>query len=1059
MKTTLVKSIVVIAMIAIAFSSEAFVSAVAASPQSASDAVIGALDTRGDAYKIEISKWKMTTSTTGNYIDPNFVPDKKWKTATPGTQLLKSDTGTWFWAKYKVPNEIAGVSTTGGMILFYPVVLQSADIYINGSWKGNTYSLQGEFLVTDNANPGEEYTFLIHSYNRYGNGAFLKATLSYIPQEELDREVNTYLNDLKTVRTLIEYAPDKNKWNEIAERSAAAVDLDAFSNKDFDRFAHSIKSARALLDPAKEFTRQFSVYLLGYSHIDLAYRWDKYEGVEVWEKTTRTVLDLLKEYPDWIYCAGQAAGYQYIEKRHPEMFREIKQRVAEGRWEPVGAMWVEPDSNLPGGESFVRQLLYGKRWFRKKFNKDVVVAWTPDSFGFNWNLAQIYKKAGIIGFYTLKMHWNDTTKIPHNIFWWEGPDGSRVLTYLPPDGDALALDTYPVLDHLKIIDKSAGLKETFETFGVGDHGGGVTRTSLNRALAFINDPIFPKTVFTTADAYFKRLVSLSKTLKFPVYKNELYLEYHRGTYTTQAATKRNNRHGEAALADAELFSSIASGFGYKYPRKDIRSAWDILLFNQFHDILPGSSIPNTFRDADTDYAEMFKTAKSATYGAIGAIASNVKTSGSGNALLIFNPLPWPRDAVVSIPNDSTLTNKDIYDDKGKLITSQQVVNSGKNKLLFVAEKLPASGYSVYRLKTKSSSPKNTSETLKITAATIENESLKVTFDPKTGNITSLIDKRTKYEYFGGGNQGNILQCYRDLHEKYDAWNIKLHEELPVTLESPPEIVEAGPVRATLRLTKTIGKSTFVHYVSLVKGIPQVFVRLEVDWKESHVMAKMAFQLNLNNDTAWYEIPYAAIPRATVAKTEADRAKWEVSAQKWVSYSGADGRYGLSILNNGKYGYDTKNNVMRISLLRSPKEPDPEADMKHHTIEFSIYPHVGDWRKAQTPRRGYEFNSPVLSFFEKPHDGPLPASKSFFASEPANVILSAVKLAEDSNSLILRIYEAAGSDSTAHITLPATPKSVQETDLLEEQPKNVKFNKNHIHIAIGHYELKTLKITF
>jgi alpha-mannosidase len=1020
------------------------------------DAMVSRLSRRNDGFQADINRWKITLKTDANYLDPHFIPDAGWKSIAPGTHLLKSESGAWLWAKYRVPEMIGGMPLRGGRIQFLPIVMLSADIYINGVWKGNTYGRQGEFLVTDNAIPGEEYVFVIHEHNRYGDGMFLKAGLIFIPQKEIDREVNVYLNDVMSVRSLIGYAPDKAHWQAILERSAAAVDLDAFDKKDFARFASSLNEARRLLEPAREFTRQFSVFLLGYSHIDLAYRWDKREGEEVWYNTARTILDLLNRYPDWTYCAGQAAGYQYMEKRHPEIFSKIRKSVSAGRWEPVGGMWVEPDSNLPGGESFVRQLLYGKRWFRQKLGKDVVVAWTPDSFGFNWNLAQIYKKAGIIAFYTQKIGWNDTNVFPYHIFWWEGPDGSRILTYLPPTSYAASLDTEPILDHLKELDHDTGMKQTLELYGVGDHGGGVTLTSLDRAFAFRKDAVFSKTSFTTADAFFKHLVAQSKIQHIPVYRNELYLEYHRGTYTTQSNTKRNNRRGEAELADAELLSTIAAMFGRPYPRNEIHSAWDILLLNQFHDILPGSGVNKVYKDADKDYATLFVTTASVSGSALRVVTRHVRTSGRNEALVVFNTLPWVRDAIVNVDTGNP-ESKTVIDPKNKTVMSQAIGAPGRKHLLFVAKGLPASGYAVYRLIARA--PVAKAGSLTVGPTRLENEFIKVIIDEKNGNITSLVDKRTGREYFGSGKTGNELQCYRDQHEKYDAWNIKLHERLPMQMQGPTEVVESGPVRVTVRITKTIGKSTFVQYVSLVRGVPQVFARMEVDWHEAHVMAKLAFDLNLQNDTAWYEIPYAAIPRAAVAKTDADRAKWEVSAQKWVSYSDRDGSVGFSLLNNGKYGYDTKGSVMRMSLLRSPKEPDPEADMGRHVIEYAIVPHPGDWREAQMPRRGYEFNNPVITMIEPNHGGTLPAEKSFFGSEPAGVILSSVKRAEDSDAVVLRVYESTGRDSRARIRLPAKPKSVVETNLMEEHPKRVRFRGNMIELPIGHYELKTLKVIF
>jgi alpha-mannosidase len=376
--------------------------------------------------------------------------------------------------------------------------------------------------------------------------------------------------------------------------------------------------------------------------------------------------------------------------------------------------------------------------------------------------------------------------------------------------------------------------------------------------------------------------------------------------------------------------------------------------------------------------------------------------------------------------------------------------------------VPAMGYTTYRI-VSGGAKAPAATALKVTPTTLENEFFKVTLNQKTGNISSLIDKRDKRdkrEYFGGGaKEGNLLQCYRDQHPEYDAWNIRLHEELPVALAGAPEVVEKGPVRVTLKLTKTIGKSTFAHYISLVAGVPQVFAKLDVDWRESHVMAKMAFRLNLLSDNAWYEIPYAAISRAAIAKTDADKAKWEVSAQKWVDYPSADGKTGFSILNNSKYGYDTKDNVMRISLLRSPKAPDSEADMGKHTIEYSLYPHAADWRKAQTPRRGLEFNTPLIPLLEPAHKGALPAAASYYKAEPDNVILIVVKRAEDSNADVLRLYEATGKDSKAKITLPAKAKKVLIVNLMEEGPKEVKANGAEIDVPIGHYEILTLKVDY
>jgi alpha-mannosidase len=1018
------------------------------------DRVVKTLGAQATVFKVELPKWKVKLREDPRCLDPNFVPDKSWKSASIGYGFPQGGEGAWFWTKYKIPENINGKPVAGSKVELYSGIVLAHDIWINGKWVQDITEDRNSALVTMNAQPGEEYSILLKGRSIRSAGVLFKAYLTFSAIDKASQEANRYLTDVQVVQALKESSPDTGKWSDILERSATLVDLDAWSKQDDMRFVGSIIAARKELEPASELAIKQKVFLLGYSHIDLAWLWDKEEGEKVWYDTTRTVFDLFKEYPEWIFCSGQAAGYDWMERDHPDAFAKIKERVADGRWEIVGGTWVEYDSNLPGGESYVRQLLYGKRYFRKMFGKDIKIAWTPDSFGYNWNLAQIYKKAGITGFLTQKLRSNDTTQFPYHIFWWEGPDGSRLLTYFPVGGYAESLDTSLVLKNLEEVKKNIGVPETLEIYGIGDHGGGVTRTHLNRAEAFINDQVFPTTKYSSANSYFAHLNKLSKTINFPVYRDELYLEHHRGTYTSQASTKLNNRRGEIALTNTETFSSIASRLGYKYPKDDIRSAWNILMFNQFHDILPGSSINKVYKDTEEDYAQMFVKTGSALDGALKTIAGQVKTNGPGKALLLFNSAAWSRDDVVTVDAD-TAVGSTVLDAAGKPVPSQ-VVGADNNKLLFVARKAPGMGYTTYRI---IPGAKNKITPLKASPKMLENEFFRVVVDSKTGNITSLIDKRFKREYFGGGLQGNMLQCYRDKHPADDAWNIQLHEELPVALASAPELIESGPVRATLRWTKTIGQSTFVQYLSVVAGVPEVFGRIEVDWNEAHVMAKLAFQLNLKSDNAWYEIPFAAISRPAVAKNDAERAKWEVSAQKWVEYPNSDGKAGFLLLNNSKYGYDAKNNVLRMSLLRSPKYPDPEADMRHHTIEYAIVPHAGDWRTAEAPRLGFNFNAPLIPLYEALHTGSLPSHMSFFTSEPSNVILHVVKKAEDSKSFILRVYEATGKDSKAKIILPAKPKSVEETNLLEEQIKKIAVTGNTFSATIGHYEIKTFRVTF
>ncbi|MEW5946655.1 MAG: glycoside hydrolase family 38 C-terminal domain-containing protein [bacterium] len=347
----------------------------------------------------------------------------------------------------------------------------------------------------------------------------------------------------------------------------------------------------------------------------------------------------------------------------------------------------------------------------------------------------------------------------------------------------------------------------------------------------------------------------------------------------------------------------------------------------------------------------------------------------------------------------------------------------------------------------------------VSPSTLENASFRVTLDPKSGDVVSFYDKRHKRELFEPGKAGNRIQLFDDRPTAHDAWNIAIGDEKYLDRVGDAEIVESGPVRVTLKVSKQFNISKFNHYLSLYENYPQFEGRIDVDWQERRVIAKLAFPLNLSSESAWFEIPYAAIERRSVPRTLAEQAKWEVSAQKWVDYTDASGAFGVSLLNNSKYGYDVKRNVLRMTLLRSPVSPDPVADRGAHSIPYALYPHPGDWRDADTPRRGFEFNYPLIPWLAHPHPGRLPKEKSFFAAEPSNVILTVVKKAEDSSRLVLRVFEAAGRDTTATITLPATPKSVVETNLLEEKIADVGFQGPKITVPVSHFEIKSFKVAF
>ena len=791
------------------------------------------------------------------------------------------------------------------------------------------------------------------------------------------------------------------------------------------------------------------IHMVGNAHIDLAWLWPWTETVDVCEQTFENALDLMEANPDFTYAQSQAQTYEWIEKYHPDLFERIKKMVKAGKWIIVNGMWTEPDSNIPSGEAFVRQILYGQRYFRNKFNVTSDVAWTPDTFGYAWTLPQIYKKAGFDYFVTTKIWWNDVTRPKHHLFWWESPDGSKILTFLP-EGYGSNPTSENVLERLKRYQENTQQENLMVLYGKGDHGGGPSKQMLNQIDIMANVDYYPKVEYSTPGQFFKAVEATQSEL--PVVNDEMYLEYHRGCYTTQAKVKKYNRQLECLLETAEKFSSFA---GIPYPKKELDDAWKRTLFNQFHDILPGSSIPIVYEQAHASYDTALTETNLVLNRALESIAAQVNTRGYGTPVVVFNPLSWTRNdlAIVDLPKEFHKKQLRVTDDQGWIVKSQSI--SG-NRLLFEVNEIPSVGYKVFFVQVgKTRKPKD----LPIASAgKLENSSFTLLFDEKTGNITSIYDRKQKREILSGA--GNELQFFEDIPDRYDAWNIGYTGKQWGNDPAPKmEIIESGGVRATFRITKQTGKSTFTQDVSLYRNYPVIEFRNQVNWHESHVLAKAAFNLDITSETATYEIPYGTIQRPTVPKTAADSAKFEVSAHKWIDLTDKKGDYGVSLLNDSKYGFDVKKNLMRITLLRSPKSPDPEADMGEHEFTYSLYPHAGDWQSAETYERAYELNYPLQAVWPKKHVGSRPGSQSFAQLEgDSGIALTTLKKAEDSDELILRFVEIHGKASKATCVLQDPVAKARVVNLLEEPlPEEVDYAGQRININLKPYEIKSIAV--
>ena len=795
--------------------------------------------------------------------------------------------------------------------------------------------------------------------------------------------------------------------------------------------------------------------MIGHGHIDPTWLWRWTEGYEEVRATFRSALDRMKETPEFTFTASSACFYDWVKTADPDMFEEIRQRVAEGRWEIAGGMWIEPDCNIPSGESIVRQGLYGQRFFQQEFGVHSRTCWLPDAFGFCWSLPQIMKRAGVDFFATTKIDWSQYTNFPYSLFWWQGIDGTRVLSIMPPlnyNGNPIPRDCVAQWEQFKQKDQ---VDNVVFSFGWGDGGGGPTKDMLEYGKRLGNMVGVPQCEFGTVQGYFDKIAEQVDGDRLPVWNGELYLELHRACQITQARTKRNNRKCELLYRDAEAISSVAMLLGNTYQQSKLYEGWKVLLCNQFHDILPGSSIKEVYEDADKDYAEVLQVGREVLAQAVEAVAANIGTHGEGTPIVVFNTLSWVRtdvvEALVEIEGDFH-----VVDANGNTVPSQVVSREdGKTCVLFEARNIPSLGYAVYHV-SQGIGPEIPT-TVSATETTLENDYYRLDFAPD-GTLNGVFDKLAQRSVLPEGERANILQLFDDRPHAHDAWDIDFnYDDKMWELDSVEsmQLVESGPVRATIRVKKNTEKSTIQQDISVYNSSQRVDFVTQADWWEKHVLLKVAFPIDVLSPKATYEIQFGAIERNTHWNTDWDRARFEVAGQRWMDLS--EGNYGVSVFNDCKYGSDVHENVLRLSLLRSPTSPDPNADEGHHHFTYSLYPHAGDWRDAQTVRRAAELNSPLIPCVTDAHSGELPARHSLVSCTSESVIIDTVKKAEDSNDLIVRVYEAQGQrgEITLDFAMPLT--KVTECNLMEVDEANVDVLGNRFSFYIKPYEIRTFKL--
>lgn len=1037
---------------------------------------------------IEISNYKMIR-TDERFSDAAAVDTSGWEEFSRGQLWGGHREYYWFETEVCIPEAFAGervvyelkTGREGGWDATNP----QFSIYVNGRLIQGLDVNHREVLLTECAQAGERFQILLSAFT--GDQNFRLQLDSAL--KTLDRKTERYYYDLEVpYRTVCLLAEDDPAYLEVLPVLNESLNLLDFRKEGSDAYYESLDGAQEYLSRELYQKRchgeQLPVmYCVGHTHIDCAWLWTLRVTEDKAVRSFSTVLELMRQYPEYLFMSSQPQLYQYVKKNAPEIYGQIRQRVQEGRWEPEGGMFVEADCNLASGESLARQFLYGKRFFKKEFGVDNVILWLPDVFGYSAALPQIMQKCGLKYFMTTKISWNEFNKMPYDTFEWEGIDGSRVLTHFVPTRDYHkgavegGFETEHFTSYNGYLNPSqikGGWKrysqkdlnqEALCCFGFGDGGGGPTRDMLeNHKRLMQGIPGAPRTKMSAARQFFETLEEHVRNKKnLPLWVGELYLEYHRGTYTSMARNKRYNRKSEFAYQNAEFYAFLDQAVcGSAYPEERLRSGWETILKNQFHDILPGSSIREVYEDSQREYENILKDGGDILRTALGhlteAIQAPVQPSiqSSLDSLVVFQPnsktaadlvsfvLPKTGAAYGEAFNETSGgVSYEVYDGEERL----PVQRAADGAWIFTAKSLPGKGYKTFTVKAAAASAASSdcasagehfmepSRELRVSerSHSMENAYFQLIWTGQ-GEFAQIYDKRAKRQVLKPGQAGNVMVSYEDRPHNYDAWDVNCYyteKSWPVDQVTSMEIIERGPVRATLRIEKSYLDSVIVQYVSLYRDLPRIDIRNEIDWKEHQIFLKNYFPVDVHTNEATFDIQYGNVKRDTHNNTSWDAAKFEVCHHKWADVS-EDG-YGVSILNDCKYGISVRNGVIGLSMLKSAVYPNPEADKEHHTFTYSIYPHIGGWQQAGTAAQAYQLNNPCIPVWKKAGKSQetLQPEASFVLSSQENVVIEAVKKAEDSKELIVRVYECCNRRTQASLTFLWELSAAVECNMLEE----------------------------
>ena len=938
-------------------------------------------------------------------------------------------------------------------------------LYANGEALQGFDSNHTRTRLLDCAQGGEHYEMLL---NLYAGGRDYEGKIgTRLRLLSVDDEVEKLYWHLRTpleVANLKE--PDELARIHLLQTLNEAVSLVSFHLPYGEDFLESVREATAYLEKELYGKREMeaTVSAVGHTHIDVAWLWRLRQTRDKTSRSFATVLKLMEEYPDYRFMSSQAQLYEFIRQEHPAIFARIRESVRQGRWEPEGGMWVEADTNLSSGESLVRQFLVGKRFFRNAFGADCKILWLPDVFGYSAALPQIMKQCGINYFMTTKISWNEYDKLPYDTFLWRGIDGSEVLTHFISTMDTVKEEKDWITTYNGDLNPSQVIgcwqryqqkdlnRDVLFAFGHGDGGGGPTHGMLERGRRMhMGIEGCPKVEFQFARDYFDRLQKdIAGRKRLPRWVGELYFEHHRGTLTAQASAKRWNRRSEFLYHDLETLESLVNlDHLSSYPSAALLEGWKVILLNQFHDILPGSSIREVYEDSQKQYEDLHRTGGRMLEKALQQASRRVGLAR--DSLLLFNTLGFSRREVAEMQRPQH-TGFLLRDPQSGAVLPWQKTFDGK--IIFTSPEVPAKGYCAISVE---AGEQRQTTPLTATLREMHTPFFDLTFD-EAMQIASLIDRRTGRSVAPQGEPLNRLIVYEDRPFEHRAWNVQAYyteKSWVLSDVSHAEVLECGPVRAVVLVERKFLHSVIRQYITAYAELDRIDIRNEIDWDDSYLLLKADFPVDVNAVKATFDIQFGNIERVTHENTLWDFAQFESCAHKWADLS--DNSFGLAVLNDCKYGYSAKDGHIALTLLRSANDPQPKQDCTHHTFTYSLYPHAGPAAISRVVQEGYSLNCPLYTMFSNAQKGAWPERFSLACVDADNIILETVKRAEDSDALILRLYETWNRATDCSIRFGRLMEMAAQCDMMEENEALLQVEGNRLRLHFRPFEIKTLKV--